>query len=47
VLSAQFALNLQTLSVVNVCFTALWLLLVVGIGTRYRSLAAAGVRERG
>jgi ATP:ADP antiporter, AAA family len=47
VLSAQFALSLQTLSVVNVCFTALWLLLVVGIGSSYRGLAAARARERG
>jgi AAA family ATP:ADP antiporter len=46
VLSAQFALSMQTLSVVNVCFTALWLLLVVGIGSSYRGLAAARAKER-
>ena len=39
-LSVQFSLALQTLSVVNVSFTALWLLLVVGIGASYRTLAA-------
>ncbi len=39
-LSVQFSLGLQTLSVVNVSLTALWLLLVVGIGRHYRALAA-------
>ncbi len=39
-LSVQFSLTLQTLSVVNVSLTALWLLLVVGIGRYYRALAA-------
>ena len=39
-LSVQFSLALQTLSVVNVSLTALWLLIVVGIGGRYRALAA-------
>ena len=42
-LSVQFSLSLQTLSVVNVSFTALWLLLVVGIGGSYRALAAKQV----
>ena len=39
-LSREFALTLQTLSIVNVSFTALWLLLVVGIGASYRALVA-------
>jgi AAA family ATP:ADP antiporter len=46
-LSVQFSLTLQTLSVVNVCFTALWLLLVVGIGGSYRALAAAQIKAAG
>jgi AAA family ATP:ADP antiporter len=40
-LSVQLALNLQTLSLVNVGLTAFWLLLVVGISRRYHALAAA------
>jgi AAA family ATP:ADP antiporter len=40
-LSVQLALNLQTLSLVNVGLTVFWLLLVVGISSRYRALAAA------
>ena len=40
ILSVQFSLALQTLSVVNVSLTALWLLLVLGIGVSYRALAA-------
>lgn len=39
-LSREFAFTLQTLSIVNVSFTALWLLLVVGIGASYRALVA-------
>ncbi|HEX9661986.1 MAG TPA: Npt1/Npt2 family nucleotide transporter [Candidatus Binatia bacterium] len=42
-LSVQFSFTLQTLSVVNVCFTALWLVLVVVIGASYRALAAEQV----
>ena len=40
-ISVQFSLTLQTLSVVNVSLTALWVLLVMGISARYRALAAA------
>jgi AAA family ATP:ADP antiporter len=40
-LSREFAFNLQALSVINVGFTALWLLLVLAIGTSYRALIAA------
>jgi AAA family ATP:ADP antiporter len=40
-LSVQLALNLQTLSLVNVGLGAFWLLLVAGISGRYRALAAA------
>jgi AAA family ATP:ADP antiporter len=40
-LSVQLALNLQTLSLVNVGLTAFWLLLVVGISRRYHALAVA------
>ena len=43
-LSREFALTLQTLSVVNVSFTALWLLLVVGIGASYRALVAQQIK---
>ena len=43
-LSVQFSLALQTLSVVNVSLTALWLLLVVGIGASYRALAAQQIK---
>jgi AAA family ATP:ADP antiporter len=43
-LSVQFSLALQTLSVVNVSLTALWLLLVVGIGGSYRALAAQQIK---
>jgi ATP:ADP antiporter, AAA family len=39
-LSVQFSLALQTLSVINVFLTALWLLLVIGIGRYYRALVA-------
>jgi AAA family ATP:ADP antiporter len=46
-LSVQMSLSLQTLSVINVSFTALWLLLVVGIGASYRRLAAAQARSGG
>jgi len=37
-LSKELAFTLQTLSVINVSFTALWLLLVVGIAASYRAL---------
>ena len=43
-LSREFSLTLQTLSVVNVSFTALWLLLVVGIGASYRALVAQQIK---
>jgi AAA family ATP:ADP antiporter len=43
-LSREFAVTLQTLSVVNVSFTALWLLLVVGIGASYRALVAQQIK---
>ncbi len=42
-LSVQLSFTLQTLSVVNVGLTALWLLLVIGIGRHYRALAAQPV----
>ena len=45
-LSVQFSLALQTLSVVNVSLTALWLLLVVGIGASYRSAGRAANQGR-
>jgi AAA family ATP:ADP antiporter len=38
-LSVQFALTVQALSVVNVILVAPWLLLVVGIGRSYKTLA--------
>jgi AAA family ATP:ADP antiporter len=40
-LSVQFAISLPTLSILNVSFTAIWLLLVIGIGASYRALTAA------
>jgi AAA family ATP:ADP antiporter len=43
-LSVQFSLALQTLSVVNVSLTVAWLLLVVGIGGSYRALAAQQIK---
>jgi len=39
-LSVQLALNVRTLSVINVTLTALWLLLVFGIGRSYKALTA-------
>jgi AAA family ATP:ADP antiporter len=42
-LSVQLSFTLQTLSAVNVGLTALWLLLVIGIGRHYRALAAQPV----
>jgi AAA family ATP:ADP antiporter len=39
-LSVQFALSVQTLTLINVSLVALWLLLVTGIGRSYRALTA-------
>ncbi len=39
-LSVQFALSMQTLTLINVSLVTLWLLLVTGIGRSYRALTA-------
>ena len=39
-LSVQFALSLQSLTLINVSLVALWLVIVTGIGRIYRALAA-------
>jgi len=40
-LSVQFTLSVQTLTLINVCLVAFWLVLVTGIGRSYRSQTAA------
>jgi len=44
-LSIQLSLRAQTLSAINVLLAVLWLLLVFGIGRRYKILAAAAAEK--